>query len=224
MRSSMAESTAVCQPPPERPVHGHAPGVCMFVRQEDVQAAFHGQVHRAHAGNTAQVDVCLLHVKGRALQFTHADKFGVERKHAPFGEVDAAGLLIVHGLATPMVTVRVQDGGDFVLEVGGLIQKCGDVHARIAFIAELPDTVASARFDHAAPLDNGWGAVDAWGVAEQVDFFQKVFADFCGPLLPFGRRSRGFEPGEFLPVIVHHDAGVPLAEEFAREGVSDLSG
>jgi hypothetical protein len=78
------------------------------------------------------------------------------------------------------------------------------------------------RFYNAVPLDDGRGAVDAWVVAEQVDFFQKVFADFRGPLLPFGRRSRGFEPGEFLPVIVHHGAGVPLAEEFAREGVSDL--
>ena len=55
-------------------------------------------------------------------QFAHPEEFGVERQHPALGEVDAAGLFVVHGLAAGVVAVGVEDGGSLFPELVRLVE------------------------------------------------------------------------------------------------------
>ena len=203
--------------------HGHPFRIGIFVREQNVQSAFHGQVHGADAGHAAQVDVGLVHVVKRTLKFPHADKFEVQGKHAASGQVDAPRLLVVHGLAAAMVTVRVEHGRHLALEILGLVEQRRDPHARISFVVEFPDTIAVA-LEGAPPADGRRAIVDGRIQAGQVDFLQQVPANSGGSLLPFRGGHRRFQARQLFRIIVHHDAGMPAAQEFARKRVFDLPG
>ena len=81
------------------------------------------------------------------------EKFGVECQHPAFGEVDAAGLFVVHGLAAGVVAVGIEDGRGFFPELVRLVEQGRDPEAGIALVAQLADGVAGTRLDAVAPVD-----------------------------------------------------------------------
>ena len=105
-----------------------------------------------HAAEIEQGDAQMLHI---GAQLAHADEFGVQRQHATLGQVDAARLLVVHRLATGVVTIRVEDGGDLAAQRCGLIEQSRHPKARISFVAELANSISLASGNRAAPLDAG---------------------------------------------------------------------
>ena len=86
-------------------------------------------------------------------QLAHSQKFGVERQHPALGEVDAAGLFVVHGLAAGVVAVGVEDGGGLFPELVRLVEQGRDPEAGVALVAQLADGVAGTGLDAVAPVD-----------------------------------------------------------------------
>ena len=135
--------------------------------EQHVEAAFHQEVEHADAGDAAQVEVADAIVFDVGAQLAHPEKFGVERQHPALGEVDAAGLFVVHGLATGVVAVGVEDGGDLFIKLVRLVEQGRDPEARIALVAQLADGIASTRLDAVAPVDLRLFREEAGGMAAE---------------------------------------------------------
>ena len=204
--------------------HGEAVGVCVLVGEEQVQAPLHGEVHYADSGDSTQIDVALAHVIGCALQFAHPNELGIQGEHPTLCEIDAAGLLVGHGFAAAVVSVGIQHCWHFALQLGGLVEKRGNPHARIAFVTELSDSVAFVCLDHSTPLDFGFGVQSVMPMAFEIDLGEEFFAEAFGPLFPLFGRLGDLKPGQLLPKVIHHEAGVILTQQILRERAGYLFG
>ena len=143
-------------PPPSRKAgNGNTTGVGVAVGEEDVESALDQQVEDADAGNAADVEQGDAAVIGVAPQLAHADELRVESQHAAFGQVDAAGLFVVHGLAPDVMSVGVQDGRHLAGQVGRFVQQRRHPHTGIALVAQFAYPVPLAGFDRLRPLDAG---------------------------------------------------------------------
>ena len=121
--------------------------------EQHVEAALHQEVEHADAGDAAQVEVGDAVVIDVRAQFAHPEEFGVECQHPALGEVDAAGLFVVHGLAAGVVAVGIEDGGSLFPELVRLVEQGRDPEAGVALVAQLADGVAGTGLDAVAPVD-----------------------------------------------------------------------
>ena len=133
--------------------HSDAFGIGFGVSEQHVEAALHQEVEHADAGDAAQVEVGDAVVFDIRAQFAHPQKFGVERQHPALGEVDAAGLFVVHGLAAGVVAVGVEDGGGLFPKLVRLVEQGRNPEAGVALVAQLADGVAGTRLNAVAPVD-----------------------------------------------------------------------
>ena len=74
-------------------------------------------------------------------------------QHSALGEVDAAGLFVVHGLAAGVVAVGVEDGGGLFTKLVRFVEQGRDPEAGVALVAQLADGVAGTGLDAVAPVD-----------------------------------------------------------------------
>ena len=174
--------------------HPYALGIGLGVSEQYIEAAFHQKIEHADAGDAAQVEVADAIVVDVGAQFAHPKKFGVERQHPALGEVDAAGLFVVHGLAAGVVAVGVEDGGDLFIKLVRLVEQGRDPEAGVALVAQLADSVAGTRLDAVAPVDLRLFREEAGGMAaeEQVE---DLGTQGWGLLAPGCGRSGGCEVG-----------------------------
>ena len=169
--------------------HGCALGIGLGVGEQHVEAAFHQEIEHADAGDAAQVEVGDAIVIDVRTQLAHSEKFGVERQHPALGEVDAAGLFVVHGLAAGVVAVGVEDGGGLFPKLVRLVEQGRDPEAGVALVAQLADGVAGTRLDAVAPVDLRLFREETLGVPaeEQVEDLGAQSWDLFAP----GRSRRG---------------------------------
>ena len=144
----------------------------MGVGQQHVQAALHQQVKHPDASHAAQVQQGETVVIGVGAQFTHADEFGAERQYAAFGQVETAGLHVIHGLATGVVAIGIEHSRHLAPQTCWFVEQGRDPQAWVPFVAQFADVIALARLDHLPPLDPGLGFQQLGVVAPEEQFEQ----------------------------------------------------
>ena len=139
-------------------------------------------------------------------QLSHPKKFGVECQHAALGEVDAAGLLVIHGLAASVVPIGVENRRCLFPERVRLVEQGRYPEAGVALVAQLADGVAGPGLDALAPVDLRLFREEADGMTaeEQVENLgaqgRGLLAPSCGRSGRCEVRQVLAEEGEDLPV------------------------
>ena len=178
----------VCQPPPERPATPTRDGSA-FGCGAGCRGRAHREIERGEAAGAAQVElVHLVVAEARPLELAHAEPFDVQRDDAALGQIDAADLLVVGGLACAVVAVDVEEDGHFAVELRRLVEQGGNPQAGERLVAQFLDLVALAAVDRLEPLDLALGIAPFGRFAAEDDVLQHVLADLIGIFQPSFRR------------------------------------
>lgn len=164
---------------------GESLGVGVFEVEEDIEAAFHGEVEGGESAGAAEVE--LVHavvLEAVGAELAHSEPFDVEGEHAAFGLVDAAKLFGLVGFAFGAMPVDVEDDRHFAFELLGFVEEGGGPESGEDFVAEFFDVVAGSAFDGVEPLDAGGGVAPLGGPAAIDDVAEDGFAEVVRLLSP----------------------------------------
>ena len=195
--------------------HGRAVNIRVRVFQQHVEPACHRQVEHTDAAASAQVEhrQLIMRVAGPS-QLPHANPFEIHGQHPAFGLIDAANLFVRRLLSGACMSVDVQYGRDFSLQVVRFIEHRGDPQPGQRFVSKFAQLVSLRRVHHVTPYDRRLGVTPRIRRAAKHDFVEDTLPKSCRLLLPgFSARSQ-LEFGDTgLHEQIHLSAGFTLVQD-----------